>query len=84
MNPQLLGQLGGLAGLGRGAAAPQDGPVVDTAETVHISSLALLKMLKHGACLSSILQPQNVHYLFSPQTGLSAPYIASTSDFEPR
>lgn len=26
-----------------------DVPVVDTAETVHISSLALLKMLKHGA-----------------------------------
>lgn len=44
---QLLG-LGGLAGLGRGNAAPQDGPAADTAETVHISSLALLKMLKHG------------------------------------
>lgn len=27
---------------------PADGPAVDTAETVHISSLALLKMLKHG------------------------------------
>lgn len=30
------------------AAAPTDGPVVDTAEQVYISSLALLKMLKHG------------------------------------
>jgi 26S proteasome regulatory subunit N11 len=48
MNPQLLQNLGGLAGLGRGGGAPQDGPVSDTAETVHISSLALLKMLKHG------------------------------------
>lgn len=47
MNANFLQQLGGLAGLGRGGA-PQDGPVVDTAETVHISSLALLKMLKHG------------------------------------
>lgn len=27
---------------------PPDPPVVDTAEQVYISSLALLKMLKHG------------------------------------
>lgn len=40
--------LGSGAGLG-GAAPPQnDGPVVDNAETVYISSLALLKMLKHA------------------------------------
>ena len=38
---------GNLPGLGT-AATPQDGPVVDTAEKVQISSLALLKMLKHG------------------------------------
>jgi 26S proteasome regulatory subunit N11 len=38
---------GGLGGAGMGAPNPDD-PVVDTAETVHISSLALLKMLKHG------------------------------------
>lgn len=38
---------GGLGGPGMGAPNPDD-PVVDTAETVHISSLALLKMLKHG------------------------------------
>lgn len=30
------------------AAPPTDAPVVDTAEQVYISSLALLKMLKHG------------------------------------
>lgn len=30
------------------AAPASDGPVVDTAEQVYISSLALLKMLKHG------------------------------------
>lgn len=36
-------------GLGGGMGAPNpDDPVVDTAETVHLSSLALLKMLKHG------------------------------------
>jgi 26S proteasome regulatory subunit N11 len=41
---------GGLSGvLGQGGShAPQDGPVPDTSETVYISSLALLKMLKHG------------------------------------
>jgi len=34
---------------GAGRAGPQpDAPMPDTAETVHISSLALLKMLKHG------------------------------------
>jgi 26S proteasome regulatory subunit N11 len=31
-----------------GAQQPADAPVVDTAEQVYISSLALLKMLKHG------------------------------------
>jgi len=30
------------------APPPSDTPVVDTAEQVYISSLALLKMLKHG------------------------------------
>lgn len=31
-----------------GTSAPVDGPAIDNAETVYISSLALLKMLKHG------------------------------------
>lgn len=36
-------------GMGMGQGTPSsDGPVVDTAEQVYISSLALLKMLKHG------------------------------------
>jgi hypothetical protein len=86
MNPQLLGQLGGLAGLGRGGAAPQDGPVVDTAETVHISSLALLKMLKHGAFLSSILQLLNGDYLclqmLSMKSSLRPPMDDLMSDDE--
>lgn len=39
----------GAQGLGGGAsAAGGDPPVVDNSETVYISSLALLKMLKHG------------------------------------
>ena len=39
----------GSAGMGMGQnSAPTDAPVVDTAEQVYISSLALLKMLKHG------------------------------------
>ena len=37
----------GLPGMGGGGPGP-DGPVGDTAEKVTISSLALLKMLKHG------------------------------------
>lgn len=36
-----------MGGMG-GAQQPTDAPVVDTAEQVYISSLALLKMLKHG------------------------------------
>ena len=43
---RLLGQAGG----GGGASGPGgDVPQVDTAEQIYISSLALLKMLKHGA-----------------------------------
>lgn len=39
--------LGAMPGLSQ-APPPTDAPVVDTAEQVYISSLALLKMLKHG------------------------------------
>uniref|UniRef100_M4BXY3 MPN domain-containing protein n=1 Tax=Hyaloperonospora arabidopsidis (strain Emoy2) TaxID=559515 RepID=M4BXY3_HYAAE len=42
---RIFGNLPGLPGQGGPGA---DGPLVDTAEKVHISSLALLKMLKHG------------------------------------
>lgn len=42
-----LGTLGGSFGPG-GGGAPSDSNQVDTSETVYISSLALLKMLKHG------------------------------------
>jgi hypothetical protein len=42
-----LGNLGGGLGMG-GTTAPADSNQVDTSETVYISSLALLKMLKHG------------------------------------
>lgn len=43
-----LGGLGVLGGAGASNAAPQDSNQFDTSETVYISSLALLKMLKHG------------------------------------
>jgi hypothetical protein len=33
---------------GRGAAPTADAPMPDTAEKIQISSLSLLKMLKHG------------------------------------
>ena len=32
----------------RGMPQPMDAPLVDTAEQIYISSLALLKMLKHS------------------------------------
>ena len=44
---------------GFGGGGPMgDQPQVDTAEQVYISSLALLKMLKHGklSCLSDVLE----------------------------
>mmetsp|Transcript_59061 Transcript_59061/g.103358 ORF Transcript_59061/g.103358 Transcript_59061/m.103358 type:complete len:315 (-) Transcript_59061:132-1076(-) len=41
--------LGNIPGMGGGQAGPEpDAPVADTAEQVYVSSLALLKMLKHG------------------------------------
>ena len=42
----LFGSMSGLPGLD--APPGIDAPLSDTSETVHISSLALLKMLKHG------------------------------------
>jgi len=39
--------LTGMGG-GQGGGPPGDTPQVDTAEQIYISSLALLKMLKHG------------------------------------
>lgn len=44
---RLLRLGGAVPGLSQ-APPPSDAPVVDTAEQVYISSLALLKMLKHG------------------------------------
>jgi len=43
-----LGGAGGGLGLGGAGGQQSSGPMVDTAEQVYISSLALLKMLKHG------------------------------------
>jgi len=41
--------LGNIPGMGGGQAGPEpDAPLADTAEQVYVSSLALLKMLKHG------------------------------------
>ncbi|ODQ48479.1 hypothetical protein PICMEDRAFT_70112 [Pichia membranifaciens NRRL Y-2026] len=42
----LGGRMGGMGGMG--GPGFQDSPAIDNAETVYISSLALLKMLKHG------------------------------------
>uniref|UniRef100_A0A7S2WFK7 MPN domain-containing protein n=1 Tax=Mucochytrium quahogii TaxID=96639 RepID=A0A7S2WFK7_9STRA len=47
-NLMRLLQHGGGGGMGGMRGGGADTPMPDTAETVHISSLALLKMLKHG------------------------------------
>ena len=38
----------GMGGGGGVGGPPSDAPQVDTAEQIYVSSLALLKMLKHG------------------------------------
>lgn len=38
----------GMGGAGMGSSSQSDSPLPDCAEKVHVSSLALLKMLKHG------------------------------------
>ena len=45
-NQQMLQQM--MGGGGRGRMNPGDQNLPDTSEQVYISSLALLKMLKHG------------------------------------
>lgn len=44
-------------GGGAGGGPPGDTPQVDTSEQVYISSLALLKMLKHGELHFSSVWP---------------------------
>lgn len=61
-----MNQLSALLGAGGGGAPPvTDTPQVDTAEQIYVSSLALIKMLKHGAPSSALCQPRvgvkNVH-----------------------
>merc|ERR1712224_1141124 len=48
MDPARLQQILGSMQQGGPGAAAVDAPIMDTAETVYISSLALLKMGKHG------------------------------------
>eukprot|EP00344_Euplotes_crassus_P003436 CAMPEP_0196996608 /NCGR_PEP_ID=MMETSP1380-20130617/2446_1 /TAXON_ID=5936 /ORGANISM="Euplotes crassus, Strain CT5" /LENGTH=198 /DNA_ID=CAMNT_0042412635 /DNA_START=11 /DNA_END=608 /DNA_ORIENTATION=+ len=48
MEPSLQELLGRAGGGGAEAAGGADIPIPDTSEQIHISSLALLKMLKHG------------------------------------
>lgn len=49
-DPQSMSLMDGLGALGNMniGSTPSDSNQVDTSETVYISSLALLKMLKHG------------------------------------
>lgn len=52
MDQSLQALLGQARGGGEGATGV-DQPTPDTSEQIHISSLALLKMLKHGKLLPS-------------------------------
>jgi len=47
MNPQMMEAFRQMQS-GQGAGAQPDKPLPDTAEKIQISSLSLLKMLKHG------------------------------------
>ena len=47
------------AGGGGLGGPPADAPMVDTAEQVYISSLALLKMLKHGTSNTCVCWPKD-------------------------
>ena len=62
-------RLGGV-GLGQNST-PTDAPVVDTAEQVYISSLALLKMLKHGRAGKSKKKTQKFNFLQNYNTHLN-------------
>ena len=57
---RMLAQQGGAGGGGMGGP-PADAPQVDTSEQIYISSLALLKMLKHGA-LPPLLPKSSLTY----------------------
>jgi hypothetical protein len=48
MDPGLQQLLGSAGGMNMGGDAGGDQPSPDTSEQIYISSLALLKMLKHG------------------------------------
>merc|ERR1712159_648238 len=48
MDPARLQRILGSMQQGGAGAAAVDTPIMDTAETIYISSLSLLKMLKHG------------------------------------
>ncbi|KAH8592153.1 26S proteasome regulatory subunit [Bisporella sp. PMI_857] len=45
---RMLATAGGMGGLNSGASGSDDKRLIDNSETVYISSLALLKMLRHG------------------------------------
>jgi hypothetical protein len=72
--------LSNIGGVGGGGAATSDTPMVDTSEQVYISSLALLKMLKHGATRCTISLTPSHH---APRVGRASHIALSHSPAPP-
>ena len=72
MTERLQRLLGSQLGMNLGGA-PTDAPQVDTAEQVYISSLALLKMLKHGRAGVPMEVSENVAPITRSQTTKRVP-----------
>lgn len=50
---------------GRGGGPAMDAPLPDTAEKIQISSLSLLKMLKHGKCPIAVVNCISAHLIIA-------------------
>lgn len=58
--------LTGMGGGGAQSGPPADTPQVDTAEQIYISSLALIKMLKHGEMHEGLRGTAGLIFIIAP------------------